>query len=72
VEAYLKVNEFSDESKKRAGGFIAPLLNHLTQDGCLGQVAEIFEGDPPHTPKGCLAQAWSTGELIRAYMMING
>ena len=52
VEAYLKVHEFSPESKKRAGEFISPLLRHLTEDGCLGQVAEIFDGDPPHRPKG--------------------
>lgn len=71
IEAYLKVHEFSPESKKSAGEFIAPLLRHLTEDGCLGQVAEIFEGDPPHKPKGCFAQAWSVGELIRVYLMIN-
>ena len=29
-------------------------------------VSEIFDGDPPHTPRGCVAQAWSVAELIRA------
>ena len=72
VEAYLKVHEFSPESKKRAGELIAPLLRNLTEDGCLGQIAEVFDGDPPHKPKGCFAQAWSVGELIRAYFMVNG
>jgi glycogen debranching enzyme len=70
VEAYLKVNGFSEKSKAEAALFIEPLLRHLTEDGCLGQVSEIFDGEPPHRPKGCFAQAWSVAEVIRAYMMV--
>jgi predicted glycogen debranching enzyme len=71
VEAYLKINEFSRKSKKTAAEFIQPLLRHLTEDACLGQVSEIFDGDAPHKPKGCFAQAWSVAELLRAYLLIN-
>ena len=71
VESYLKVNGFSRRSKKKAAEFIQPLLKHLTEDGCLGSVSEIFDGDAPHKPKGCFAQAWSVAELIRAYQLIN-
>jgi glycogen debranching enzyme len=71
VEAYLKVNGFSEKSKAEAARFIEPLLEHLTQDGCLGQVSEIFDGEPPHKPKGCFAQAWSVAELIRAYILVK-
>ncbi len=71
VEAYLKVNGFSRASKKKAAEFIQPLLSHLTEQACLGSVSEIFDGDSPHLPKGCVAQAWSVGELIRAYQLIN-
>jgi glycogen debranching enzyme len=39
--------------------------DHLSE-GCLGQVAEIFDGDLPQLPKGCAAQAWSVAELLRA------
>jgi len=70
IEAYLKVNEFSAESKIQAAEFIEPLLEHLTEDGCLGSISEIFDGDEPHKPKGCFAQAWSVAELIRAYRLI--
>ncbi len=70
VESYLKVNAFSRESKKKAVEFIQPLLQHLTEDGCLGQLCEIFDGDAPHRPKGCIAQAWSVAELIRIYHLI--
>jgi predicted glycogen debranching enzyme len=38
---------------------------HL-QEACLGQVSEIFDGDAPHAPRGCVAQAWSVAELLRA------
>jgi len=72
IEAYLKVNSFSQLSKKEAQEFIKPLLQHLNQDQCLGQVSEIFDGDPPHHPGGCIAQAWSVSELIRAYLLIHG
>jgi len=71
VEAYLKVNGSGPKSKRQAGRFIEPLLKHLTDDGCIGQVSEIFDGDPPHKPKGCFAQAWSVAELIRAYLMVK-
>ncbi len=42
-----------------------PLLDHLLYDACLGSVSEIFDGDPPHEPKGAVAQAWSVAEIIR-------
>jgi glycogen debranching enzyme len=71
VEAYLKVNQFSRVSKKKAGEFIQPLLSHLTEQACLGSISEIFDGDSPHTPRGCIAQAWSVAEIIRAYQLIN-
>ena len=38
---------------------------HL-HEACLGQISEIFDGDPPHAPRGCVAQAWSVAELLRA------
>jgi len=72
IASFLKVNGFSRKSKKKAATFIQPLLEHLTEDGCLGSVCEIFDGDPPHTPRGCIAQAWSVAELVRAYQLVNG
>ncbi|MBN1392141.1 MAG: glycogen debranching enzyme family protein [Sedimentisphaerales bacterium] len=69
VEAYLKVNGFSGESKKRACGFIETLLKQMNERGCLGQICEIYDGDAPSRPKGCFAQAWSVAEMIRAYLL---
>jgi predicted glycogen debranching enzyme len=53
--------------RERARAIIAGFLPHLTDAG-IGTISEIFDGDPPHTPRGCIAQAWSVGELLRAYI----
>ena len=39
----------------------------ITQAG-LGTISEIFDGNSPHTPRGCIAQAWSVAEPLRAYV----
>ncbi|MHC4758425.1 MAG: amylo-alpha-1,6-glucosidase [Planctomycetota bacterium] len=71
VESYLKVNDFSRHSRKEASEFIKPLLKYLTSEGCLGNIPEIFDGDEPFEGRGCMAQAWSIAELIRAYQLIH-
>jgi glycogen debranching enzyme len=45
---------------------LEPFGDHLVAAG-LGTVSEIFDGDPPFAPRGCIAQAWSVGELLRAF-----
>jgi glycogen debranching enzyme len=49
-----------------ARSFLAGAEQHLAE-ACLGSVSEIFDGDPPHTPRGCFAQAWSVAEILRAW-----
>lgn len=71
IESYLKVHQFSPDSRKFAADLLAPLLRHLTEDGCLGSISEIFDGDVPQKPRGCFAQAWSVAELLRAYLLIH-
>jgi predicted glycogen debranching enzyme len=46
--------------------YIEPLGMHIRAFG-LGTLAEIFDGDPPQTPRGCIAQAWTVGEVLRAW-----
>ncbi len=48
-----------------AADWLKNFTGHLNE-GCLGQVSEIFDADAPHTPRGCVAQAWSVAELLRA------
>jgi predicted glycogen debranching enzyme len=48
--------------------FILPLFKQQIFEAGLGTLSEIFDGDVPHSPKGCVAQAWSVAEPLRAYM----
>ncbi len=71
IEAYLKVNNFSDKAKDTCRQWLSPLIRHLEQDACIGSISEIFEGDRPHTPRGAFAQAWSVAEVLRAWWLIH-
>ena len=71
AEAYLKVNAFSPHARQEVAEMIRPLLDHLHQDACLGSVSEIFDGDYPHKPQGCIAQAWSVAELLRIKKLLR-
>ncbi|MDT4969762.1 MAG: hypothetical protein QOJ64_4499 [Acidobacteriota bacterium] len=64
ITAYLKVHNGSEPARAHARSLLSNLREHLNHAG-LGQVSEIFDGDPPHAPRGCIAQAWSVGELLR-------
>jgi predicted glycogen debranching enzyme len=64
ITAYLKAFGESAEARARVAAWLAPFQKHLREAG-LGQLSEIFDGDPPHTPRGCIAQAWSVAELLR-------
>jgi predicted glycogen debranching enzyme len=54
-----------DEGRRQERERLAGLRAHLGDAG-IGSISEIFDGDPPHTPRGCTAQAWSVGEVLRA------
>jgi glycogen debranching enzyme len=66
LTAYLKVHGGSEAARRQAAEWLSPLQDHL-KDGGLGQISEIFDGDAPHRPCGCIAQAWSVAEILRAY-----
>jgi predicted glycogen debranching enzyme len=66
ITAYIKVNGESEEARYQAQAWLSPLESHLTDAG-LGHISEIFEGDAPHRPCGCIAQAWSVAEILRVY-----
>jgi len=69
ITAYMKVSRASQESAEAARSRAAEWLEYFNQhleEACLGHVSEIFDADSPHSPQGCVAQAWSTAELLRA------
>lgn len=65
--AYMKVNHHSSSAAENAVRMLEPVRKHLTDSGCIGSISEIFDGDAPHNPRGCYAQAWSVGEVLRCY-----
>ncbi|MBR4026203.1 MAG: glycogen debranching enzyme family protein [Lachnospiraceae bacterium] len=68
--AYLKVHDYSEEAK----AYVLTQLSHLEgalREGCAGQLPEIYDGENPTESKGCFAQAWSVGELLRVYEAIQ-
>ncbi len=65
--AYMKVNHHSSSAAENAIRMLEPVRKHLSDSGCIGSISEIFDGDAPHNPRGCYAQAWSVGEVLRCY-----
>jgi predicted glycogen debranching enzyme len=61
--AHFKV--YGDRVKARE--FLEPMKNQLFTHG-VGNLSEIFDGDPPITPRGCIAQAWTVAETLRAWL----
>jgi predicted glycogen debranching enzyme len=53
--------------QKQGLKLVQTIQNHLSKSG-IGQISEIFDGDDPHVPRGCIAQAWSVAEILRAYI----
>ncbi len=65
VKAYVRVNGGQARAGRDALDFILPFADHI-KDGGLGSISEILDGDSPHYPRGCFAQAWSVAEILRA------
>ena len=71
LDAHLKVNGRTPAAIAQARSWLKPLLAHFADDGCLGQIAEIFDGDEPRRSVGCPAQAWSVAEVLRSTVALN-
>lgn len=64
ITAYLRLHPEGRDTVERH--VLSPFLSHLREGG-VGYISEIFDGDGPHQARGCMAQAWSVGEILRAY-----
>ena len=68
VRSFLKIKKHKKKWRMYAyENFISPLLNPEIQQ-CVGYAPEIFDGDEPHAPNGCVSQAWNTAEILRTYV----
>jgi predicted glycogen debranching enzyme len=56
-----------DLGRSQAAGLFSGIRDHVGA-ACVGSVSEIFDGDPPHAPRGTVAQAWGVGECLRCYV----
>ncbi|MBI4763798.1 MAG: amylo-alpha-1,6-glucosidase [Deltaproteobacteria bacterium] len=65
IDALVRI--YGQEGKNQAKAVLNNIVPHLSEAG-IGSLSEIFDGDPPHAPKGCIAQAWSVAEILRVYM----
>ena len=66
LDAWRRVHPDVERTRRLLDG----LLEHL-KDAGVGSVSEIFDADPPYTPRGCVAQAWSVAELLRSILAIE-
>jgi glycogen debranching enzyme len=63
IDAWLTL--YPDRAKARA--FLEAFPDHL-RDAGMGSISEIFDAESPHRPGGCMAQAWSVAEVLRAWL----
>ncbi|MBR9970923.1 amylo-alpha-1,6-glucosidase [Magnetospirillum sulfuroxidans] len=66
AQAWLKAHPNDTET---VAADLAGFVPHLSQFG-LGTIAEVFDGAPPHTPRGCISQAWSVAEWLRTWTLL--
>jgi predicted glycogen debranching enzyme len=64
IAAYIKTSDDRQAARRQAALWLNYFREHLREAG-LNQISEIFDGDPPHAPRGCIAQAWSVAEHLR-------
>jgi len=64
VDAWLRTHPRDLETVR---GMLKGLEAHLGQ-ACIGSISEIFDAEAPFTPRGCIAQAWSVAEVLRAWV----
>ena len=67
ITAYINVHGRSEATREFVRETLSELIHNHLWDAGLGSISEIFDGDPPHHPRGCIAQAWSVAEILRAY-----
>ena len=68
--AWLKVHGNTREAALAVRKQLAA-LEPMLREGCLGQLPEIYDGDHPTEGKGCFAQAWSVGEMLRVFEALD-
>jgi glycogen debranching enzyme len=71
LDAYLRVHDHDDKATAQARAWLTPLIDHMSDRGCIGQLPENFDGDDPQRPVGTPAQAWSVAEVLRLAAVLD-
>jgi predicted glycogen debranching enzyme len=69
-DALMKTASDNGAARKALSGILSGMERHMEEAG-LGHISEIFSGDPPHEPCGCIAQAWSLAEILRLRALLE-
>jgi predicted glycogen debranching enzyme len=69
-EALARAWDFTPEAVAAAKAYLGS-MEQLMNEGCLGQIPEILDGDAPHTQRGCDAQAWGATEALRVWKLLQ-
>ena len=68
IDAWLKVHPAT--AAMSAKGFLSAFDRHLGE-ACIGTISEVFDAEEPHTPRACIAQAWSVAEVLRCWVKLE-
>jgi glycogen debranching enzyme len=68
VDAWLKLHPDDRAGARRCLEGFVPHLG----EACIGSLSEVFDAEPPFTPRGCIAQAWTVAEVLRAWVKTTG
>lgn len=69
IDAFLRVHGRTPRAKAEAREMLEALAAHVCGTHSLDGISELFDGESPHTPRGCISQAWSVAEVLRAWML---
>jgi predicted glycogen debranching enzyme len=64
IDAWLRIHPDKPAQGRK---FLHGFLSHF-DEACIGSISEIFDAEPPYTPRGCVAQAWSVAEVLRCWV----
>ncbi|MFP4622585.1 MAG: amylo-alpha-1,6-glucosidase [Gemmatimonadota bacterium] len=68
IDAWLRVHP---DRRADARRYLEGLVRHL-DEACVGSMSEVFDAEPPFTPRGCVAQAWTVAEVARCLRRTDG
>lgn len=70
IGAFVQAHLYVYKDPLQAQRLLAPMANHLHAGG-VGSLSEIFDGDVPMNPRGCIAQAWTVAEVLRTWLLVE-